>query len=78
MKKSRNRVEENIMEAWFWYHVRRLRLSLVGVKSIPENISFSENAIFRKGKCIQVFGCVGIRFTENQVRCLVRTNIYRT
>ena len=24
MKKSRNRVEENIMEAWFWYHVRRL------------------------------------------------------
>ena len=52
-----------------------IRLRLVRVKAFPENISFSENAIFRKGKCIQVVGCVGIRFTENQFRCLVRTNI---
>ena len=52
-----------------------IRLRLVRVKAFLENISFSENAIFRKGKCIQVFGCVGIRFTENQFRCLVRTNI---
>ena len=52
-----------------------IRLRLVRVKAFPENISFSENAIFRKGKCIQVFGCVGIRFAENQFRCLVRTNI---
>ena len=31
--------------------------------------------IFRKGKCIQLFGCVEIRFTKNQFKCLVRTNI---
>ena len=54
-----------------------IRLRLVRVKAFLENISFSENAIFRKGKCIQVFGCVGIRFTENQFWCLVRTNILR-
>ena len=35
---------------------------MVRVKAFPKNISFSGNAIFRKGKCIQVFGCVGIRF----------------
>ena len=52
-----------------------IRLRLVRVKAFPENISFFENAIFRKGKCIQVFGYVGIRFTENQFWCLVRTNI---
>ena len=55
----------------------KLRLRLVRVKAFPENISFFGNAIFRKGKCIQVFCCVGIRFTENQFRCLVRTNILR-
>ena len=54
-----------------------LRLHLVRVKAFWENISFFGNAIFRKGKCIQVFGCLGIRFTENQFWCLVRTNILR-
>ena len=54
-----------------------LRLYLVRVKVFLENISFSKNVIFRKGKYIQVFGCVEIRFTENQFRCLVRTNILR-
>ena len=53
------------------------RVRLVRVKAFPKNISFSGNAIFRKGKCIQVFGCVGICFTENQFQCLVRTNILR-
>ena len=52
-----------------------IRLRLVRVKAFRENIPFSGNAIFRKGKCIQVFGCLEIRFTENQFRCLVRTNI---
>ena len=52
-----------------------IRLRLVRVKAFPKNISFSKNAIFWKGKYIQVFGCVGIRFTENQFWCLVHTNI---
>ena len=55
----------------------RIRVRLVRVKAFIENISFSGNAIFRKGKCIQVFGCLGIRFMENQFQCLVRTNILR-
>ena len=50
-------------------------LRLARVKAFPENILFFGNAIFRKGKCIQVFGCLEIHFTENQFRCLVRTNI---
>ena len=50
---------------------------MVHVKVFPENIPFSGNAIFWKGKCIQVFGCLEIRFTENQFMCLVRTNILR-
>ena len=53
------------------------RVCLVRVKAFPENILFSGNAIFQKGKCIQVFGCLGIRFTKNKFRCLVRTNILR-
>ena len=53
------------------------RVRLVRVKAFSENISFSGNAIFRKGKCIRVFGCLRIRFMENQFRCLVRTNILR-
>ena len=55
----------------------RIRLRLVCVKAFPKNISFFGIAIFRKGKCIQVFGYVRIRFTENQFRCLVHTNILR-
>ena len=42
-----------------------LRLCLVRVKSFPENILFSGNAIFRKGKRFHVFGCHKIHFTEN-------------
>ena len=53
------------------------RLRLVRVKAFPKNIPFSRNTIFQKGKCIQVFGCLEIRFTENQFRCLVCTNILR-
>ena len=50
---------------------------MVRVKAFSENISFFGNAIFLEGKCIQVFSCVGIRFTENQFWCLVCTNILR-
>ena len=50
---------------------------MVRVKAFPKNIPFSGNTIFQKGKCIQVFGCLEIRFTENQFRCLVCTNILR-
>ena len=42
-----------------------LRLCLVCVKPFPENILFSGNAIFRKGKRFHVFGCHKIHFTEN-------------
>ena len=42
-----------------------LRLCLVRVKLFPENILFSGNAIFRKGKRFHVFGCHKIHFTEN-------------
>ena len=41
------------------------RLYLVRVKAFPENILFSRNAIFWKGKCFHVFGCHKIHFTEN-------------
>ena len=44
---------------------KRLGLCLVRVKAFPENILFSGNAIFRKGKCFHVFGCHKIRFMEN-------------
>ena len=36
---------------------------------------FSGNAIFGKGKCIQAVWLPQICFTENQFRCLVRSNI---
>ena len=54
-----------------------IRLHLIRVKTFSKNISFSKNVIFWKGKYIQVFGCVGIRFTENQFRCLVLQTFYR-
>ena len=44
-----------------------LRLRLVCEKAFPENIPFSGNAIFRKGKCIQVFGCLRIRFYRKSI-----------
>ena len=37
------------------------------VKAFPENISFSGNAIFRKGKCIQVFGCAWNSFYRKSI-----------
>ena len=52
-------------EIIFTQNKRTLRLCLVRVKVFPENILFSRNAIFRKGKCFHVFGCHKIRFTEN-------------
>ena len=42
-----------------------LRLCLVCVKAFPENIPFSENVIFRKGKCFYVFGCISKNFPKN-------------
>ena len=47
-----------------------LRLCLVRVKAFPENIPFSENAIFRKGKCFHVFGCISKNFPKNIFWCL--------
>ena len=44
---------------------KSFRLCLVRVKAFPENISFSRNAIFWKGKYFHVFGCHKIHFTEN-------------
>ena len=50
--------------------VPTLRLCLVRVKAFPENISFSGNAIFRKGKCFYVFGCISKNFPKNIFWCL--------
>ena len=47
-----------------------LRLCLVRVKAFPENIPFSGNAIFRKGKCFHVFGCISKNFLKNIFWCL--------
>ena len=41
------------------------RLCLVRVKAFSENIPFSENAIFQKGKCFYVFGCISKNFPKN-------------
>ena len=49
----------------FFEKIDRLRLRLVRVKVFPENILFSGNAIFRKGKCFHVFGCISKNFLEN-------------
>ena len=46
------------------------RLCLVRVKAFPENIPFSENAIFQKGKCFYVFGCISKNFPKNIFWCL--------
>ena len=48
----------------------KLRMCLVRVKAFPENISFSGNAIFRKGKCFYVFGCILKNFLKNIFWCL--------
>ena len=54
-----------------------LRLHLVRVKVFSKNISFFKNVIFWKRKCIQVFGCVGIRFTENQFSIRVVSKVFK-
>ena len=41
------------------------RLRLVRVKVFPENILFSGNTIFRKGKCFHVFGCISKNVSKN-------------
>ena len=38
---------------------------------------FLEMLFSRKENVFRLFGCLGIRFTENQFWCLVRTNILR-
>ena len=43
---------------------------MVRVKAFPENILSSGNAIFRKGKCFHVFGCISKNFPENIFWCL--------
>ena len=56
-----------------WYRgllFRRPRLCLVRVKAFSENIPFSGNAIFRKGKCFHAFGCISKKFPKNIFWCL--------
>ena len=48
----------------------QFRLCLVRVKVFSKNIPFSENAIFRKGKCFHVFGCISKKFLKNIFWCL--------
>ena len=43
---------------------------MVRVKAFPENIPFSGNAIFRKGKCFHVFGCISKNFPKKIFWCL--------
>ena len=47
-----------------------VRLCLVRVKAFPENIPSFGNAIFRKGKCFHVFGCISKKFPKNIFWCL--------
>ena len=47
-----------------------LRLCLVRVKAFSENILFSGNATFRKGKCFHMFGCISKKFLKNIFWCL--------
>ena len=54
-----------------------IRLCLVHVKYFPENKYFSQMLFSGKENVFRLFGCLGIHFTENQFRCLVRSNILR-
>ena len=45
--------------------IKDYRLRLVRVKVFPENILFSGNAIFWKGKCFHVFGCISKNVSKN-------------
>ena len=47
-----------------------LRLCLVRVKAFSENILFSGNATFRKGKCFHMFCCISKNFLKNIFWCL--------
>ena len=49
------RLAVNLSKVWSCIEI--FRLCLVRVKAFPENIPFSGNAIFHKGKCFHVFGC---------------------
>ena len=71
---------------FFLYVIRRrleqdssfsLRLCLVHVKYFLENKYFPEILFLGKENVFRLFGCLGIRFTENQFRCLVRSYILR-
>ena len=42
----------------------------IRVKAFPENIPFSGNAIFRKGKYFHVFGYISKNFLKNILCCL--------
>ena len=57
--------------------LRPFRMHSVAIKCFSKNTYFSEMLIFGKGKCIQLFGCLGNCFPENQFWCLVRPNILR-
>ena len=72
-----NMCHGNLVDCRLGKNVFPLRVRLVAVKQFPENTYFPEMLIFRKGKCIPLFGCLGNRFPENQFRCLVRPNILR-
>ena len=55
--------------------IGQLKLSFSGpkfirVKAFPENIPFSGNAIFRKGKYFHVFGYISKNFLKNIFCCL--------
>ena len=43
--------------------------------AFPSVKSFQGKLFSHKGKYIWLFGCLGIHFTENQFRCLVRSNL---
>ena len=54
-----------------------IRLCLVHVKYFPKNKYFLEMLFSGKENVFRLFGCLGIHFTENQFRCLIRSNILR-
>ena len=54
----------------------KLRLCLVPVKYFLENIYFPKMLFSGKKNVFKLFGCLKIRFTENQFWCLVRSNIF--
>ena len=54
-----------------------LRLCLVHVKYFPKNKYFPKMLFSGKENVFRLFGCLRIRFTENQFQCLVHSNILR-